>query len=947
MIDQHNGMSTNRFSRIAAILVVVVGVLSIIAWVFYLPSAISVTALLQSNAGLSFILSGIALLAISPAPANHNQRNLGYSAAIVVCLIASLTLLDYLTRWALGQDQLIFATLPGISEIPERGRMAFASSLCFLMLGFALLLMDSRGFLWLAELLAVVPVYVCFLALTSDAFRLASTSEPGDTSPGTLTALTTFLLGIGILMARPNRVCVTILASQRMGGVMARWLLPVGLLAPFGLGWLWLVCEQRDIFTGIERLSLFVLGNTIIFSLFIMRSAAAINRPDGQPTQDEGDFLRSESRFRTLVENSTDAITMNGRKSAETALRENEELFRGAFEDTNVATVLTDIDNRFLRTNAAFARLFGFSMEEMVGMSLVDVTHPDDLMESYDRRQELLAMRATHFHMEKRYRHRDGHIFWGLTNVALVRNAEGLPLRYVGQIQDITERKRAEDALRVAEARFRTLIEQSIVGFYVFQDDRLVYVNPKMTEIFGFSSEDLTSRPVLDFIIAEDRPQAQKNIRNRLDGRVASIRYQHRMTHSDGRILHVEVHGTRAEHNGKPAILGILLDITERHQVEAALQESEARYRFLAEAMPQIVWTARPNGELDYYNRRWYDYTSLSYEQTMADSWELTLHPDDFARAREMWEVACRTSNEFEVEYRLKRASDGEYRWHLGRAVPRRNSAGEIIQWVGTCTDIDDQKRAQDALELLNAELEHRIQERTAELEAANKELESFSYSVSHDLRAPLRAVDGFARILVENFSHQMSDEAREHLKEVRDSARDMGRLVDDLLAFSRLGRQEVRMQLVHPERLVRQCLGEMRMEQEGRQVEIIVAALAPCQGDAGLLKQVWANILANALKYTRKREHARIEIGCQPDTEREGTVVYTVRDNGVGFDMRFAHKLFGVFQRLHRAEEYEGTGVGLAIVQRIVHRHGGRVWANARLGEGAAFFFTLVRGDP
>ena len=254
----------------------------------------------------------------------------------------------------------------------------------------------------------------------------------------------------------------------------------------------------------------------------------------------------------------------------------------------------------------------------------------------------------------------------------------------------------------------------------------------------------------------------------------------------------------------------------------------------------------------------------------------------------------------------------------------------------------------------LNEELEQRVLERTGQLEAANKELESFSYSVSHDLRAPLRAIDGFSRIVLEDYAAPLADEAKAYLKLVRDNTRQMGQLVDDLLAFSRLGRLALSKQTVDPGRLVRLCLTELKAEQEGRQLEIEVGDLPSCQADPTLLKQVWMNLLSNALKYTRKREAAMITVGCRMErrattshdaASRSGPtteVIFFIKDNGAGFDMKYAHKLFGVFQRLHRASDYDGTGVGLAIVQRIINRHGGRVWADAKINQGATFSFTL-----
>jgi signal transduction histidine kinase len=245
----------------------------------------------------------------------------------------------------------------------------------------------------------------------------------------------------------------------------------------------------------------------------------------------------------------------------------------------------------------------------------------------------------------------------------------------------------------------------------------------------------------------------------------------------------------------------------------------------------------------------------------------------------------------------------------------------------------------------LNEELEQRVLERTAQLEAANKELESFSYSISHDLRAPLRAIAGFSRILLDDYFASLPEEAQTYLKLVDDNTHQMSELVDDLLAFSRLGRQALTKHTVDPGKIVRLCLVEMEKDQEDRQVEIIIEDMPSCQADPNLLKQVWTNLLSNALKYTGKREAARIVIGCKMAPRPSGTgieTVYYVEDNGAGFDMKYAHKLFGVFQRLHRAADYEGTGVGLAIVQRIVTRHGGRVWAEAQLNQGATFSFTL-----
>jgi light-regulated signal transduction histidine kinase (bacteriophytochrome) len=249
--------------------------------------------------------------------------------------------------------------------------------------------------------------------------------------------------------------------------------------------------------------------------------------------------------------------------------------------------------------------------------------------------------------------------------------------------------------------------------------------------------------------------------------------------------------------------------------------------------------------------------------------------------------------------------------------------------------EIAERQRVEEEIKKLNQDLSRWA----VKLVAANQELEAFSYSVSHDLRAPLRAINGFSRILLNEYAPQ-DPEARRYLLLMRDNAQQMGNLIDDLLTFSRLGRSPLKKQTVDHDELVRQTFVNLRDEQRNRGIKISIGTLPACQADLALLKQVWVNLLANALKFTRQRQVACIEVGCQQiDTE----LIYFVKDNGVGFDMQYAHKLFGVFQRLHRAEEYEGTGVGLAIVQRVIHRHEGRVWAEAEVNKGATFYFTLT----
>ncbi len=374
-------------------------------------------------------------------------------------------------------------------------------------------------------------------------------------------------------------------------------------------------------------------------------------------------------------------------------------------------------------------------------------------------------------------------------------------------------------------------------------------------------------------------------------------------------------------------------------------KRAEERFRLAVEAAPNGMVMVDANGLIQLVNAQMEKLFGYDREELLGEPVEVLVperfrlrHPElragflanpevrAMGAGRDLFGVR-KDGSEFPVEIGLN---------------PLQTEAGTFV--LASIIDITARKRAEEEIHRLNAELEQRVRDRTAELEAANKELEAFSYSVSHDLRAPLRAIDGFSRILLEHDTTCLPAETQEYLHLVRDNTQQMGRLIDDLLAFSRLGRQAVKKQRVEPAQIVQECLHELRGEQEGRRIEIDVSELLPCQAEPSLLKQVWINLLSNALKYSRRKDVARIEVGCRRD-ERTGVPVYFVKDNGVGFDMRYAGKLFGVFQRLHRAEDYEGTGVGLAIVQRIVRRHDGTVWAESQPEQGAAFYFTLEKG--
>ncbi len=392
----------------------------------------------------------------------------------------------------------------------------------------------------------------------------------------------------------------------------------------------------------------------------------------------------------------------------------------------------------------------------------------------------------------------------------------------------------------------------------------------------------------------------------------------------------------------------LITDISEqyaalrlRQQAEAALRESEARFRQMTDTAPILVWMSGTDKLCNYFNKTWLDFTGRTLEQEMGNGWTEGIHPDDFQRCLDTYTNAFDARQNFKIEYRLRRF-DGEYRWILDTGVPRLASPGEFLGYIGSCVDIHDRKVAEAALQELNEILEQRIQERTIQLEAANKELESFSYSVSHDLRAPFRHITGFVKLLQKRHGSTNLDEtSQRYLKIITETAKQAGTLIDELLTFSQMGRTEMRYINLNMEELVQEVKRDLLIETQGRIIHWHIELLPEVQGDPSMLRLVLRNLIGNAVKYTQTRNPAEITVG---STDNENEVVFFVQDNGVGFNMQYVHKLFGVFQRLHSEPQFEGTGVGLANVQRIIHRHNGRVWAEAVVDRGATFYFSLPK---
>jgi hypothetical protein len=568
----------------------------------------------------------------------------------------------------------------------------------------------------------------------------------------------------------------------------------------------------------------------------------------------------------------------------------------------------------------------------------------------------------------------------------------GKPLRMVGTCMDITDRKRAEEELkkhrdhleelveerttelRESERRTRAIIQTALEGFWISDlQGHFLDVNDSYCRMIGYSREELLRMSIPDVEAIEEPEETVKRIKHILEH--GYDRFESRHRRKDGKMIDLEISATYSAEGGEQLIV-FLRDISERKRAEKQIlwqnQVMEAINAVFEEAL--ICDTEEKLCD-----------TCLSVAEKLSGSkfgFIGELNPaglmDTIAISDPGWDACQMTVAEARKvivnmlirgidrstlrEGKARIVSQSEFAGHPDRVgapeghppltaflgVPLKQEK-KTIGMIGLGNkpggyDLNDQQAIEALAVAIVQALERKrmeiaVKKFSAQLEEANRELSAFSYSVSHDLRSPLRAIQGFSKILLEDYSTQLDQQGQHYLDVVSTSTRQMGTLIDDLLTLSRLGRAEMTLSEIDMKDLAQAVFRELQRDGPERKLELVIHDLAPARGDRSLIRQVLVNLVSNAIKYTRPREVGVIQVGSRK--EKDETIFY-VQDNGVGFNPKYKNKLFGVFQRLHSAEEFEGTGVGLAIVQRIVLRHGGRVWAEGKVGEGAAFFFTL-----
>jgi PAS domain S-box-containing protein len=639
-------------------------------------------------------------------------------------------------------------------------------------------------------------------------------------------------------------------------------------------------------------------------------------------------------------------LDITERKQAEAAVRESEARYRATLYSIGDAVIATDAESRIIGMNPVAERLTGWLEGEAQGKPLGEVFRI--VNEETRAAVESPVTRVL----------REGQVV-GLANHTLliakggterpiadsgapIRDEKGETTGVVLVFRDQTEERRAGDALRRSETILRAVIEGTTNLVCVKdQRGRIIIANSAMTRFIGKPESEIIGKSDLELVA--DAQQAAKILENdrhimatgdsqtvEETGKGAAGRWDYLFTKSPYHDLDGQVIG----------VIGIGTDITERKRAENALREQYAILRAILQSTDSSVFS------LD----REYRYTTFNdgHAATMKALYGVDIQIGaslaEYQSVPEDWQLARKNLDRaLQGETFVKSAFSGDEvrsrRYFEISHSPIRTSANEIIGVSVYSRDVTERKRAEDEIRLLNVSLEQRVRDRTAQLEESNKELEAFSYSVSHDLRAPLRAIDGFTRILADDYASQLDTEGQRLCSVVRGNTGKMSQLIDDLLAFSRLGRAQMNLSDIDMGAMANAVFHELTTPESRARIDFQVGDLPPAVADPTLMRQVWMNLLSNAIKFSSKRERAVIKVSAR---QKQGEIAYVVQDDGAGFDMQYVDKVFGVFQRLHSSKEFEGTGVGLALVQRVIRRHGGRVWAEGEPDKGATISFTL-----
>lgn len=623
-------------------------------------------------------------------------------------------------------------------------------------------------------------------------------------------------------------------------------------------------------------------------------------------------------------------------KRTQENLAEKSRLLEAFFKHSLTPIAFLDKSFNFIRVNEAYAKVCQREVSAFAGHNHFEF-YPSDAEEIF---RQVVETKKGYQTFARPFIFPDhpewGVSYWDWTLVPVLNDVGEIDF-LVYSLNDVTKRKLAEEEVR-KHGQLLDLANDTIMVCDL--DGNIIYWNKGAEHLYGWSRDEVIGRNIQDLLHTEFEKQ--------LEG-IKKVFF--RDGYWEGEVVHTKKDGTKVtvlsrwtlqnnDQNLPVAFSEINRDITELKRKEKELRDSSQYSRSLIEASLDPLVTINAGGKIMDVNRATEIITGVPREQLIGS--EFSDYYTEPQKAKEGYERAF--SQGFVKDYPLEiRDVSGRTVEVLYNATVYRDEADNVQGIFAAARDISELRIVQKALQKSHDELEQRVKERTAQLETANRELESFSYSVSHDLQAPLRAIDGYTRMILRDHKDQFDEETKNKFATIRSSAQMMGQLINDLLAFSRLGRQEIVPSKLDMGEILDEAWKELKIIHTERKMILDARDMPPAYGDRTLIKQVLLNLLSNAIKFTKNCKRAKIEAG---GYIKKKQLVYYVADNGIGFDMKYHDKIFGVFQRLHSSEEYEGTGVGLPIVQRIIHRHGGHVWAEGRPNQGASFYFSLEKKE-
>ncbi|MDC6351310.1 PAS domain S-box protein [Zeaxanthinibacter sp. PT1] len=627
-------------------------------------------------------------------------------------------------------------------------------------------------------------------------------------------------------------------------------------------------------------------------------------------------------------------------------LRNSEQRFRSMAEDTDLFIVTGDESGNATYFNPAWTRLTGAKMSELTGTGWSDYVHPDDLEPFSTLYFGSLAKRAP-FTGEVRVRAKDGDFRWILANATPRFNPDGAFAGYIGIFTDITERKRIEENFEL----FKIIAENAIDPFILMREDgTFEYLNNAAIKKWGYTEDEAKKLRVPDVDTVFDLEGFRALFKKAQEDSIPMFETVH--INKKGETYPVEVTLTGITLGGTPYMHAIARDISERKIAEQQLMASEQQFRLLAEQAPVWVWMADPDLNVEYANSQMLDFMGFDELTEFLDHvWKDVVHPDDISVIQETFREAQNSKKSFEYEHRVRQAITGEYHWFHVRAVPRYED-DQLIGYIGTGVNIDEQKAFTQKLEEEVSERTKALAESNKVLGEMNKELEAFAYISSHDLQEPLRKIQTFSSQIMSKDYENLSDKSQDKFQRMQQAAERMQALIQDLLAYSRTSTEERNFEITDLTELSQQVVGTLQEELEELNAVITIGQLPTAPVIPFQFQQLLFNLISNSLKFAHPEKSPEIKIEGEivngkrlEHKKAQAGIKYcciTVGDNGIGFEQKYADRIFEVFQRLHPKDKYIGTGIGLSIVKKIVDNHNGVISAKSQTGEGTEFMICI-----